>query len=82
MSLPHLRQQIDQLDREIIERIAKRLALAQQTTSLKSSVYDAKREEELKTLWRTEAQKHSLNPEPCLAILQILIDEAARLQNS
>lgn len=82
MPLSHLRQQIDRTDREILERIARRLTLAMQTASLKNAVRDPGREEELRRLWTEEAEKLDISPEPCLAILRILIDESVRLQQS
>ncbi len=44
MKLQALREEIDRIDEDILERLNRRLSLAHQTRGLKSGIYDPERE--------------------------------------
>ncbi len=80
MTLIHLRQQIDSLDTSLVELLARRFQLAQQTTALKNGVMDAEREQEVRKHWAEEAKRTGLSPAFTQAVLELVLAESHRLQ--
>lgn len=81
-SLDSIRQQIDSLDRMLLENLAQRFALAKQTRALKSDTFDPSREEEVRTFWQQAARELDLSPSFAEEILDLLLTESKRLQDA
>lgn len=80
MTLLLLRQQIDALDRSILQLIAKRLDIARRTRAHKRQVTDKEREQELSDIWADNAKTLGLPPDFAEEILKLIIAESKRAQ--
>ena len=80
--LQDIRNQIDQLDRELLQKLAERFALCMQTRAHKTQSLDTSREEEVRSAWISEAQALGISPDFALAVLDLLLQESKALQNT
>lgn len=78
MDLQTLRQQISELDQQLLQTIEKRFAVSQQIAALKkdqTSIYDQTREQELLNEWL----KHNLDPNFIRALFHLVLNESRNL---
>lgn len=84
MNLDELRTQINALDIQILELVAKRLALSPEVAAYKKAnnlpQLQPKREKELIALWRKEAESRGVNPDVGEHIFKILLEESHKIQ--
>ena len=80
MNLIHLRQQVDGIDKSILQLIAKRFLLVQEIRPLKTAVADVHREESLHQLWKEHAATLGLSETFIAELLDIVLAESRRLQ--
>lgn len=81
MNLQELRQQIEQLDQQLLETISKRFQVAQQIAELKkgddTQVYDSSREQELLDKWLAAAK--DLDHNFVRALFHMVLNESRNL---
>ncbi len=82
MNLLHIRQEIDAIDRSLLQLLRRRFLLVSQTTGYKKQVIDAKREAELRVLWSEEARQSGLSEEFALRLLDEVLTESHRIQKA
>jgi len=79
-----LREEVDVIDKEILELLAERLELAKKIVEKKQgaglSIVDRKREEQLKEIWRIRAKELGLRTNPILTILKEVLDMSKETQ--
>ena len=84
MKIEELRNQINSLDREIIEKISMRLAIAQEIGGIKKEkdlpIKDQEREEIVISRIRKIAHELILDPDVFEKIYRIIIDESCNIQ--
>lgn len=85
MPLSHLREQIDQVDRQLIDLLAKRLALVHQVGEVKSAhgipVYAPVRETEMLAARRQEAEKQGVPADLMEDVLRRIMRESYASEN-
>jgi chorismate mutase len=80
MDLQTLRQQINQIDQELIDLIVSRFAVAQEIAKLKTNkdhVYDAAREQELLSLWLESGSE--LDQNFLRALFHLILNESRNI---
>ena len=86
LRLEQLRHQIDSLDTEIVDMIARRMELSEQIGTIKKennlTVYQPNRWREIVATCTNRADKHSLNAELVLGIYEKIHQESIRIQLS
>lgn len=82
MDLDLLRQQINYIDSELLSLLAKRFKCCLQIRTLKDKIEDKYREKELKNIWQEESKKHGLSLDFSIQLLNLILDESKRLQQS
>ena len=86
LEIEELRQQIDDLDAEIIAKIAKRWEVVRQVREFKSlhtlPVFDPKREEYLREFHAGLCKKYNVSIEFIDKLFELVMQEAKRLQQS
>jgi len=84
MSLDLLRQQIDQLNEEILESLAKRLKISKEVAVVKKKhnlpIHDDKRELEQYMMLRSMAKNHALSPIVIEEIFSLIIEYSKLIQ--
>lgn len=84
--LDDLRQQIDKLDKEIIEKMALRQHIVEEVKEYKKinnmPVFDAKREEYLDHYHTELSQEYHVSIEFIKNLFKLIMDESKRIQNS
>lgn len=82
--LEKLREDIEQIDRRILELLAKRLGVAHRIGKTKKdhglAVFDESRESELKVKWKLWAKKMKLDEEFVLLILGEILRMSKKVQ--
>jgi chorismate mutase len=82
MSLTEIRNRIDRIDIEILEKLDERLSLVRQTKAFKPEILDHRREIRIIKRVREYAQKlQFIDPDFAVKIFTELIREGRRLQN-
>lgn len=83
--LSELRRQIDQLDEDIIEKMAKRQKVVEEVRAYKQqrhiAVFDPKREEYLEIYHTRLSQKYNVSIEFIRELFKLIMDESKRIQN-
>lgn len=78
MSLKQLRQEIDNLDEQVIHLVGKRIQLAKQIARIKKEhrlpILDAEREEEIRACVRNLAKEQGLSAPIMVEIMQLILD--------
>ncbi|SFV54158.1 Isochorismate pyruvate-lyase [hydrothermal vent metagenome] len=77
-SLQEVRDEIDILDRQLVELISKRSHLIRQAATFKESIADVKAQERIDDIMqkvRTKAIELNINPNMISQLFQIMIDE-------
>jgi len=77
-SLHEVRNEIDILDRQLVELISKRSHLIRQAATFKESIADVKAQERIDDIMqrvRTKAIELNINPNMISQLFQIMIDE-------
>ena len=82
MSLPFLRKEIDGIDKNVLELLAKRFTIAEQIGHHKTMVQDVAREKELRHIWKLQAEALSLSPTFAMALLDLILGESHRIQST
>lgn len=86
LTIAQLRQEIEQIDMTIIEKIAERQALAKQIGQLKleegSAIYDSAREEKLFKLYEDLSIYHQLPQAFIKDMFKMIIHQSKKLQLS
>ncbi len=82
MNLLRIRQEIDAIDRSLLQLLRRRLLLVTQTTGYKKQVADNKREAELRALWVEEARQSGLSEDFALRLLDDILTESHRIQKN
>lgn len=84
--LEELRQQIDFLDKEIIEKMSLRKKIVEEVKQYKSlnnlPVFDPKREEYLENYHVELSREHNVSIEFIKDLFKLIMDESKRIQNS
>ena len=84
--LEELRTQIDQLDKEIIEKIAERQNIVEKVSAFKLEnniqVFDAKREDYLEKYHIELSTKYNVSIEFIKELFKLIMDESKRIQNN
>ncbi len=73
MTLPDIRQQIDQIDSELIALLARRITLARKARAHKTQVLDASREADVVHHWRVEATAQNIDPDAAAQLAETII---------
>ena len=82
MSLSKIREKIDLIDREILEKLNDRMELALQTRTFKRQISDHQREEQILKKIKKYAQRHTfIESDFAVRVFSELIKESNRLQN-
>jgi chorismate mutase len=83
--IENLRKELDAVDEQILELIAKRQELSRQIGRKKSeeslSPFDKNREAQLEKMWTAKAKALGLESEPILRILTELFEISKKVQN-
>ncbi len=82
MSLPFLRKEIDGIDKQVLDLLAKRFVIAEQIGHQKTTVQDMAREKELRHIWKIQAEALSLSPTFAMALLDLILGESHRVQSA
>lgn len=84
--LEDLRQQIDLLDKEIIEKMALRKKIVEDVKEYKSlnnlAIFDAKREEYLEHYHAELSEQYDVSIDFIKNLFKLIMDESKRIQNS
>jgi chorismate mutase len=84
LNLEQLRAQIDQLDKEIIEKIAQRQRVVEEVRGFKQQhntpVFDAKREEWLHEYHAKLSETYNVSIEFIQRLFNLIMDESKRIQ--
>lgn len=83
-SLGELRQQINDIDQEILQKIAQRFAIVKKMSTLKKGlnkeILDQERELELATLHHKISKKVAIDPKLAQAVFTLIIEESRKMQ--
>ncbi len=84
--MDEIRQQIQELDKDLIELIARRMQLSQQLGKFKKEtntpIIDKEREKELLEFWKSFAEEKGLSPEFIKQIWEPILKESIRIQEA
>jgi chorismate mutase len=81
MTLLLLRQQIDSIDRSVLELLAQRMRVAAEIRTFKTQALDAGREAEVRELWKATAEELDLSEPFAMTLLDAVLTESKRIQN-
>ncbi len=81
MSLNKIRNEIDELDKELVRILKKRMDLAIKSKEYKSNIEDLGREGEIANNLKTLASKYKLDFDYLTKIYQVIFSEGKKRQN-
>lgn len=83
MSIESIRTKIDEIDTALVALLALRNEQSLAIKAFKNGVVqDTDREEKLRKKWETQARALGINPHTALKILDLLLEESRRVQQS